>query len=179
MGTKGQVIYFFVHAEGQYCCQSGTTMRFENILTDINGFGRFQIMIIAMNFLGRFTLPCHFMLTNFIGAVPDHHCDIGSLDDEVIFMNLSQEQKVIVSIPVQEDGSLSSCRMFEEPQYHLLFNSSNFTNVPTTQCNDGWVYDNTTFKSTITSEVISELFFKSQTSITCFAYKINDFFLIC
>lgn len=133
-------------------------MRFENVLADINGFGRFQIMIIAFNFLGRFTLPCHFMLTNFIAAVPDHHCDIGSLDDEVAFMNLSQEQKVIVSIPIQEDGSLSSCQMFAEPQYHLLFSSSNFTDVPTTQCNGGWVYDNTTFKSTITSEVISQPF---------------------
>uniref|UniRef100_A0A3Q2ZPZ6 Solute carrier family 22 member 7b, tandem duplicate 3 n=1 Tax=Kryptolebias marmoratus TaxID=37003 RepID=A0A3Q2ZPZ6_KRYMA len=127
-------------------------MRFENVLTDINGFGRFQIMIIAINFLGRFTLPCHFMLNNFVAAVPAHHCDTSSLDDDVVFMNLSQKQKLIVSIPVQQDGSLSSCQMFTEPQYHLLFNSSNIADVPTTLCNNGWVYDNATFSSTITSE---------------------------
>ncbi|XP_037530833.1 solute carrier family 22 member 7-like [Nematolebias whitei] len=127
-------------------------MRFENVLSDINGFGMFQIMIIVISFLGRFTLPCHFMLNNFVAAVPAHHCDISSLEDEEIFTNLSQDQKLVVGIPVQLDGSLSSCQMFAEPQYHLLFDSSNVTDVPMVLCDNGWVYDNTTFKSTITTE---------------------------
>lgn len=38
-------------------------MKFENILANINGFGRFQIMIIVISFIGRFTLPCHSDLT--------------------------------------------------------------------------------------------------------------------
>lgn len=133
-------------------------MRFENVLSDINGFGRFQIMIIVISFLGRFTLPCHFMLNNFVAAVPAHHCDISSREDEEIFTNLSQDQKLVVGIPVQLDGSLSSCQMFAEPQYHLLFNSSNVTDVPTALCDNGWVYDNTNFKSTITTEVMSFCF---------------------
>ncbi|XP_040001388.1 solute carrier family 22 member 7-like [Xiphias gladius] len=127
-------------------------MRFENILADINGFGRFQIMIIVISFIGRFTLPCHFMLNNFIAAVPPHHCDIGSLDDGGIFKNLSAEERLVVGIPVQEDGTPSSCHMFTEPQYHLLLNYSNITDLPTVPCQNGWVYDNTTFKSTLTSE---------------------------
>ncbi|XP_072241146.1 solute carrier family 22 member 7-like [Leuresthes tenuis] len=127
-------------------------MRFENVLADINGFGRFQIMIIAISFLGRFTLPCHFMLNNFIAAVPAHHCDISSLDNGGIFNNLSQAQRLVVSIPVQQDGTPSSCQIFVEPQYHLLLNSSNVTGIPTVLCQNGWVYDNTTFKSTLTSQ---------------------------
>uniref|UniRef100_A0A4W6BZY9 Solute carrier family 22 member 7b, tandem duplicate 2 n=1 Tax=Lates calcarifer TaxID=8187 RepID=A0A4W6BZY9_LATCA len=127
-------------------------MKFENVLADINGFGRFQIMIIVISFIGRFTLPCHFMLNNFIAAVPSHHCDISSLDDGGIFRNLSQAERLVVSIPVQEDGTPSSCQMFTEPQYHLLLNLFNVTDLPTVSCQNGWVYDNTTFKSTLTSQ---------------------------
>lgn len=128
-------------------------MKFENILADINGFGRFQMMIIVISFIGRFTLPCHFMLNNFIAAVPSHHCDISSLDNGDEFRNLSQAQKLVVSIPVQEDGTLSSCEMFQEPQYDLLLDPSNSSDLPTVLCQTGWVYDNTTFKSTLTSQV--------------------------
>ncbi|XP_019215494.1 solute carrier family 22 member 7 [Oreochromis niloticus] len=127
-------------------------MKFENVLADINGFGRFQIMIIVISFIGRFTLPCHFMLNNFIAAVPSHHCDISSLDDGGIFMNLSQTERLLVTIPVQQDGTPSSCQMFQEPQYHLLVNTSHITDAHTVPCQNGWVYDNTTFKSTLTSE---------------------------
>ncbi|XP_069024034.1 solute carrier family 22 member 7-like [Embiotoca jacksoni] len=126
-------------------------MKFENILADINGFGRFQKMIIVISFIGRFTLPCHFMLNNFVAAVPSHQCDISSLDDGGIFKNLSQAERLVVSIPFQ-DGSPSSCRMFVELQYHLLLSSSNMTDAPTVPCQNGWVYDNSTFKSTVTSQ---------------------------
>lgn len=137
-------------AEKLIALQKETTMKFESVLDDINGFGKFQIMIIAMNFLGRFTLPCHFVLNNFIAAIPAHHCHISSLDD---FGNLSQADIITVSVPVAKDGNPSSCRMFVKPQYHLLLNSSDVTDEPTVPCENGWIYDNTTFKSTITSEV--------------------------
>ncbi|RVE76200.1 hypothetical protein OJAV_G00006310 [Oryzias javanicus] len=128
-------------------------MKFENVLDDINGFGKFQIMIIGINFIGRFTLPCHFMMSNFVAAVPAHHCDFRSYDDEGIFKNLSWEEKILVSIPVQQDGTPSSCQMFAEPQYHLLLpRSPNVTETPTVPCQNGWVYDDSMFKSTITSE---------------------------
>ncbi|XP_070684241.1 solute carrier family 22 member 7-like [Pempheris klunzingeri] len=127
-------------------------MKFENILADINGFGRFQVMIIVISFIGRFTMPCHFMLNNFIAAVPSHHCDISSLDDGGVFRNLSEAERFVVSIPVQQDGTPNSCQMFAEPQYHLLLNSSNITNLHTVPCQNGWVYDNSTFKSTLTSQ---------------------------
>ncbi|XP_070847024.1 solute carrier family 22 member 7-like [Chaetodon trifascialis] len=128
------------------------TMKFENILADINGFGRFQIMIIVISFIGRFTMPCHFMLNNFIAAVPSHHCDVSSLDDGGVFRNLTEAQRLAVSIPEQEDGTPNSCQMFAEPQYHLLLNSSSTAELLTVPCRTGWVYDNTTFKSTITSQ---------------------------
>lgn len=133
-------------------------MKFENVLDSINGFGRFQIMIIVISFVGRFTLPCHFFLNNFIAAVPSHHCDISDLDDGGLFGNLSLAERLVVSVPVEEDGIPHSCEMFAEPQYHLLMNSSNITQPPTVPCQNGWVYDNTTFKTTLTSEVTSSPF---------------------
>lgn len=129
-------------------------MKFENILHRVNGFGRFQKIIMVIGFVGRFPMPCNFFLNNFIAAIPSHHCDISSLDDGGLFRNLSQEEKLQVSIPVQQDGTLHSCQMFAEPQYHLLLpNSSMVDPMPTVPCQSGWVYDNSTFKSTLTSEV--------------------------
>ncbi|CAG03734.1 unnamed protein product, partial [Tetraodon nigroviridis] len=127
-------------------------MKFEDVLAAVNGFGRFQIMVVLLSFVGRFTLPCHFFLNNFIAAIPSHHCDIGLLEDGGRYGNLTQAQKLLVALPVQEDGTPDSCRMFLEPQYHLLMNSSHSSGAATVPCRSGWVYDNSTFKSTLTSE---------------------------
>lgn len=128
-------------------------MKFEDILVAVKGFGRFQIIIVMISFLGRFSLPCHFLLNNFIAAIPSHHCDISLLEDGGRYSNLSQAEKLVVGIPVREDGTPDSCRMFLEPQYQLLMNSSNSSGALTVPCQNGWVYDNSTFKSTLTSEV--------------------------
>ncbi|XP_073329784.1 solute carrier family 22 member 7-like [Pagrus major] len=127
-------------------------MKFDNILAEVNGFGKFQLRMILLMLAARLALPFHYLLNNFIAAVPSHHCDITSLDYGEAFRNLSHEERLIVSIPVQEDGTLSSCQMFAEPQYHLLINSSNTTDLPTVPCQNGWKYDNTTFKSTLATE---------------------------
>ncbi|XP_061585924.1 solute carrier family 22 member 7b.1 [Cololabis saira] len=127
-------------------------MKFENVLAEISGFGKFQMRTIALLIIPRMTLPFHFLLNNFIAVVPSHHCNVSSLDDGPIFGNLSQEEKVVVGIPVQPNGDPSSCRMFREPQYHLLFNAANTTDAPTMPCENGWVYDNSTFRSTLATE---------------------------
>ncbi|KAJ4944949.1 hypothetical protein JOQ06_013488 [Pogonophryne albipinna] len=94
-------------------------MKFENVLAEVDGFGRFQLMIILMTVIPRMTLPLHFLLNNFVAIIPSHHCDISSLDDGGYFGNLSQEERLIVGIPVQEDGTPNSCQMFAEPQSSL------------------------------------------------------------
>ncbi|XP_064173876.1 solute carrier family 22 member 7-like [Anguilla rostrata] len=127
-------------------------MKFEDILVGINGFGKFQVMIILLQSVSRITLPCNFLLNNFMAAVPDHRCHIRGLDDGDAFANLTLDQRLTVSIPTQEDGTLSSCRMFREPQFHLLHNSSNATEIPAVPCLYGWVYDNSTFSTTLATE---------------------------
>ncbi|KAG8014760.1 Solute carrier family 22 member 7 [Nibea albiflora] len=127
-------------------------MKFENILAEVNGFGKYQLRTMLLMSIARTALPFHMLLNNFIAFIPSHHCDIGSLYDKGAFRNLSQAERLIVSIPVQEDGTPSSCQMFAEPQYHLLLNSSNVTDLLTVPCQNGWVYDNTTSKSTLATE---------------------------
>ncbi|KAK0139506.1 Solute carrier family 22 member 7 [Merluccius polli] len=130
-----------------------STMKFENILEDINGFGRFQKMMVVISFISRFSMPCHFILNNFIAVVPSHHCDLTSLDvDGTAFRNITLEQNVIVGVPMQEDGKPSSCLMYKEPQYHLLLGDSNGSRPQTVPCQTGWVFDNSTFKSTLATE---------------------------
>ncbi|XP_037530832.1 solute carrier family 22 member 7-like [Nematolebias whitei] len=127
-------------------------MKFDNVLAEVNGFGKFQIRMMLLLVIPRVTLPFHFLLNNFIASIPAHHCALSSLDDGGTFGNLSQQEKLVVSIPFQQDGSPSSCLMFAEPQYHLLFNSTNTTDLPEVPCRSGWTYDNTTFKSTLATE---------------------------
>uniref|UniRef100_A0A671MWW3 Solute carrier family 22 member 7-like n=1 Tax=Sinocyclocheilus anshuiensis TaxID=1608454 RepID=A0A671MWW3_9TELE len=134
-------------------------MKFEDLLSEINGFGRFQKMVLCINFFGRFSLACHFLLGNFIAVIPSHHCSISSLDADEIFENLTQEERLTVSIPVQDDGTPASCHMFSYPQFHLLSNSSSPSEVAVVQCQNGWEYDNSTFISTLATQVRRLLLF--------------------
>ncbi|XP_019732138.1 solute carrier family 22 member 7-like isoform X2 [Hippocampus comes] len=145
-------------------------MKFEDIISDIGGFGRFQKMIVIISFISRFTLPCHFLLNSFIAAVPAHRCHVAARDDGGIFGNLSLADQLTVSIPLEEAGTHSSCRMYAEPQYHLLLNASEEIQVPTLHCQDGWVYDNTTFKSTLATEwdLVCDQRSRSQATATIF-----------
>lgn len=99
-----------------------------------------------------------------MAAVPSHHCNITALDDGGIFGNLSQPEKLAAGVPTEPDGTLSSCQMFLKPQYHLVgLNSSEDASI--VQCQNGWVYDNSTFKSTLATEVsffnrFNSIFFK-------------------
>ncbi|KAJ8248563.1 hypothetical protein GJAV_G00243330 [Gymnothorax javanicus] len=127
-------------------------MKFEHVLTETDGFGRFQKVLMTITFMSRFALPCHFLVNNFSAAIPDHWCDISRLDAGKVFENLTKDQRLTISIPAQGDGTLSSCKMFTEPQFHLLYNSSNASEIPAVPCQYGWVYDNNTFTSTTAME---------------------------
>ncbi|XP_038160702.1 solute carrier family 22 member 7-like [Cyprinodon tularosa] len=127
-------------------------MKFDNVLSEINGFGKFQVKLFLIQMLSRITLPCHFLLNNFMAAVPPHHCNISSLEDGGVFGNLTLHQKLLVSIPTKRDGTPSSCQMFAQPQYEYLSGWNNSKEASFVRCQNGWVYDNSTFKSTLVTE---------------------------
>ncbi|XP_076004191.1 solute carrier family 22 member 7-like [Genypterus blacodes] len=128
-------------------------MKFDSIFSEIGGFGKFQLMLILIQLTSRITLPCHFLLNNFIAAVPAHHCDISNLnDDAVVLGNLTLEQKLAAHVPVEQDGTLSPCKMFEKPQYQHLSSPNSSEDTPTLECPNGWVFDNSTYRSTLATE---------------------------
>lgn len=127
-------------------------MEFDKILSEINGFGKFQILLFLIQFFSRITLPCHFLLNNFMAAVPPHHCNVTGL--KAVLWNLTEEQLLAVGIPAEKDRTLSSCLMFSEPwnQTLLGWNRSDL-GAEKLACQDGWVYDHSTFRSTLATEV--------------------------
>ncbi|XP_012705248.2 solute carrier family 22 member 7 [Fundulus heteroclitus] len=127
-------------------------MKFDNVLSEINGFGKFQVRLFLIQMLSLITLPCHFLLNNFMAAVPPHHCNISALEDGGVFGNLTLHQKLSVSIPTERDGTLSSCQMFATPQYEYLSGSNSSQEASLVKCQSGWVYDNSTFKATLVTE---------------------------
>ncbi|XP_003203825.1 solute carrier family 22 member 7 [Meleagris gallopavo] len=126
-------------------------MKFEDLLLETGGFGRFQILILLILCLPRINLPMHFLLHNFLAATPSHHCAIPHQEE---FVNLTTEEILLISIPREPDGTFRSCEMFSQPQFHLLLNSSlQPDNDSITQdCQYGWVYDHSQFTSTISTE---------------------------
>ncbi|NXN56727.1 S22A7 protein, partial [Rynchops niger] len=126
-------------------------MKFEDLLLEIGGFGRFQILILFILCLPRINLPMHFLLHNFLAATPSHRC---AIPHQEAFVNLTVEEVLLISIPREPDGTFRSCEMFSQPQFQLLLNSSlQPENDSIIQpCQHGWVYDRSQFTSTISTQ---------------------------
>ncbi|XP_031719142.1 solute carrier family 22 member 7a [Anarrhichthys ocellatus] len=126
-------------------------MLFEEILDDVGGFSKFQFLLVSILCLPRAILPLHFMLYNFISVTPPHRCarshrPLGSEDGGVASLG-SDPEALALRIPLQNDGSLSSCRVYD-PQLVFDLGPGNRT----APCPHGWIYDQSQFKSTTATE---------------------------
>ncbi|XP_056407649.1 solute carrier family 22 member 7-like [Hyla sarda] len=156
-------------------------MRFEDVLSEVGVFGKFQILSLTILCLPRLILPLHFLLHIFISAVPPHHCYIS---DHRNPGNLSQEDLLLINVPREPDGSFSSCRMFSEPQLHLLQNRSQGATVNMSlvqNCDQGWDYDRTTFYSTTVTQwdLVCDKKWMNQAAATIFFMGLTTGSLIC
>ncbi|XP_070684231.1 solute carrier family 22 member 7a [Pempheris klunzingeri] len=115
-------------------------MRFEEILDDVGGFSRFQFLVLLILGLPRTILPLHFLLHNFVSASPPHRCALGSPED-------GDPEAVALKIPRHDDGSLSSCRVYDPPLTSYLDQGNG-----TAPCPHGWIYDQSQFSSTTATE---------------------------
>lgn len=132
------------------------SMRFEELLDQVGGFGPFQLRNVALLALPRVLLPMNFLLPIFLAAVPDHHCALPGIP-----ANLShQDSWLAAHLPREPDGTLSSCLRFTHPQ--ALPNttlgeegqsSGELEEPSTVPCPQGWEYDHKEFSSTIATEV--------------------------
>ncbi|XP_044285079.1 solute carrier family 22 member 7-like [Varanus komodoensis] len=126
-------------------------MNFEDLLQEAGGFGKFQVLTLLLLCLPRVLLPLHFLLHNFLAAIPPHHCAIPHQEQ---FANLTEEDVLLINIPRDLEETFSSCEMFSSPQFHLLLNSTWApTNSTSAQkCQHGWVYDHSQFTATIATQ---------------------------
>lgn len=132
-------------------------MVFAEILEKAGGAGLFQALQALTLILPSILMPSQMLLENFVAATPDHRCWAHMLDNgSEAPANLTPEALLTVSIPLGPSHRPHPCRRFRHPQWQLLDSNTTATNwseAAMEPCVDGWVYDRSTFTSTIVAQV--------------------------
>uniref|UniRef100_A0A9L0IMG7 Solute carrier family 22 member 12 n=1 Tax=Equus asinus TaxID=9793 RepID=A0A9L0IMG7_EQUAS len=121
-------------------------MAFSELLDRVGGLGRFQVLQTVALVVPIVWLTTHNIVENFSAAVPSHCCWVPLLDNRTTQASapgaLGPEALLTVSIPPGPNQGPHQCRRFP----------TNWSEATTEPCVDGWVYDLSTFTSTIVAE---------------------------
>uniref|UniRef100_A0A8I3XBK8 Solute carrier family 22 member 11 n=1 Tax=Callithrix jacchus TaxID=9483 RepID=A0A8I3XBK8_CALJA len=131
-------------------------MAFSELLEQAGGAGLFQALLLLTFILPCFMVSFHMLLENFSAAVPGHRCWTQLLDNgSAVPANMTPEALLTISIPLDLNWEPHQCRRFRQPQWQLLdpnATASSWSEADTEPCVDGWVYDHSTFTSTIVTK---------------------------
>ncbi|XP_003798746.1 solute carrier family 22 member 6 isoform X2 [Otolemur garnettii] len=123
-------------------------MAFNDLLKQVGGVGRFQQIQVTLVILPVLLMASHNTLQNFTAAIPTHHCRAPA------HANLSKDGGLEAWLPRDQRGRRESCLHFTFPQSGPPFPNGTEANSTgaTEPCTNGWIYDNSTFPSTIVTE---------------------------
>ncbi|KAF6334280.1 solute carrier family 22 member 11 [Rhinolophus ferrumequinum] len=131
-------------------------MAFAELLERAGGVGLFQALQVVTLLLPSIFLPSQLLVDNFSVATPGHRCWVHMLDNgSEVPTNLTPKALLAISIPLGPNHEPHQCRRFRHPQWQLLepnTTATNWSEAATEPCVDGWVYDHSTFTSTIVAE---------------------------
>ncbi|XP_036444465.1 solute carrier family 22 member 6-A [Colossoma macropomum] len=132
-------------------------MGFADLLNEIGGFGRFQLIHVTLLSIPGLLMASQNLLNNFTAGIPGHFCKIPNITSLAEARNLSELSRADLLrafIPL-EDSKLSKCSRYAQAQWHLLSENSSHYEVSSNEtetCLDGWSYEKNEFVSTIVSE---------------------------
>lgn len=135
-------------------------MAFGDLLEQVGSTGRFQILHVTLLCIPVLMMASHNLLQNFVADVPPHYC---SAHSNVSQSQLSPEEMLRITVPLDHKGRPHMCQRYAAPQWHLLaengtFNPGNPGNTEDgldadfQECTDGWSYNMTEMSSTIISD---------------------------
>nr|XP_035957005.1 solute carrier family 22 member 11 [Halichoerus grypus] len=134
-------------------------MAFAELLERAGGVGLFQALQVFTLLLPSMLVPSQLLMENFSAAVPSHRCWVPLLDNSTAQASvpgaLGPKDLLTVSIPPGPNHEPHQCRRFRQPQWQLLdpnATATNWSEAATEPCMDGWVYDRSTFTSTIVAK---------------------------
>lgn len=133
-------------------------MDFEDILSSVGDFGRFQSILVYLIFVPISTLVPFFEMANiFFVSSPDHWCHVSQLVNHSMV-----DQKRLISPVFMKAGDLTydKCNMYDidynvvANNFHLYNDTiGNITDYGIKSCDNGWQFDKTYYDNTAVTHV--------------------------